>query len=339
MKVTGTKFGVSDGSRRVALSAAVLCSVLVAGDAVLVQRAGAEERLIKGFEAVRACSCDIGKLCSGIEPGGDRIKDCIKGKVNELSTGCKEALAVFIAAGETVNVTVGPLPGNRLVHLENARNYPFCEFGLVLGNSFETADAHVWNTTGASDCPPKYRDPIDAAGPEAFGKKHGALAGWLNPRRHWMFDEIWVYDVGETHDFDGVQATWMAKTSAKALLENANMTKGGGDPYRPATIYRLDTFKYKAGATVHILDAPDGGAWVMQSWTDHFNKDLTYDKLKDLGSMYKRLPPGWKFRTKVLDADLEVTPPPPERLAKVLLDEFHDVFEGCGYDAACTYKP
>ena len=225
------------------------------------------------------------------------------------------------------------------MHLENAHNYPFCEFGLILGDSFETAVAHVWNTTGASDCPPLYRDPIDDAGPEAFARRHGALAGWLNPRRHWMFDEVWVYEVGETHNFDGVEATWMARTSAANLLKNANMTKAGGDPYDPGTIYRYDTFKYKAGTTVHVLDAPDGGAWVMQSWTDHFNKDLTYDKLKDLGSIYKRLPNGWKFRTKVLDADLEVTPPPPGRIAHVMLDEFHDVFEGCGYDTACTYKP
>jgi len=48
---------------------------------------------------------------------------------------------------------------------------------LILGDSFETAVAHVWNATGASDCPPLYRDPIDAAGPEAFARKHGALAG------------------------------------------------------------------------------------------------------------------------------------------------------------------
>jgi hypothetical protein len=307
--------------------------------ALLVQPAAAEERLLKGFEAAHACSGDIEKLCSDVEPGGGRIKDCIKSKVNDLSTGCKEALAVFIAAGETVDVKVGPLPGNLLMHLENAHNYPFCEFGLILGDTFETAVAHVWNTTGASDCPPLYRDPIDAAGQEAFARKHGALAGWLNPRRHWMFDELWVYGIGETHDFDGVQATWMAKTKAEDLMKSANMTKAGGDPYDPGTIYRLDTMKYKKGTTVHIIDAPDGGAYIMQSWTDHFNKDVAYDKLKRLGSMYKRLPPGWKFRTKVLDADLEIVPPPPARLAKVMLDEFHNVFEGCGYDAACSYKP
>jgi hypothetical protein len=73
--------------------------------ALLSQSAGAEERLIKGFDAVRACSGAIEKLCSGIEPGDGRIKACIQGKVSELSTPCKEALAVFIVSGETIDDT------------------------------------------------------------------------------------------------------------------------------------------------------------------------------------------------------------------------------------------
>ena len=47
---------------------------------------------------------------------------------------------------------------------------------------------------------------------------------------------------------------------------------------------------------------------------------------------------GWKFRTKVLDADLEITPPVPGGLAIVMQDEFRNTFEGCGYDEACTYS-
>ena len=86
---------------------AFAASLALAG-ALLSQSAGAEERLIKGFDAVRACSGDIEKLCSGIEPGGGRIKACIQGKVSELSTPCKEALAVFIASGETIDNTDEP---------------------------------------------------------------------------------------------------------------------------------------------------------------------------------------------------------------------------------------
>ena len=83
---------------------ALTASLALAG-ALLSQSAGAEERLIKGFDAVRACSGDLEKLCSGIEPGDGRIKACIQGKVSELSTPCKEALAVFIVSGEPIDNT------------------------------------------------------------------------------------------------------------------------------------------------------------------------------------------------------------------------------------------
>jgi len=81
---------------------AFAASLALAG-ALLSQSAGAEERF-KGFDAVRACSGDIEKFCSGTEPG-DRIKACIQGKVSELSTPCKEALAVFGASGEIIDDT------------------------------------------------------------------------------------------------------------------------------------------------------------------------------------------------------------------------------------------
>src|SRR6516165_5342299 len=48
-------------------------SLALAG-ALLSQSAGAEERLIKGFDAVRACSGDIEKLCSGVERRKFRTK-------------------------------------------------------------------------------------------------------------------------------------------------------------------------------------------------------------------------------------------------------------------------
>ena len=84
---------------------------------------------------------------------------------------------------------------------------------------------------------------------------------------------------------------------------------------------------------------PDGKVLVMQSWSNYVNKGETADTLKDLGSQFKELPPGWKFRTKVLDRDLTVEPPPPSHLAWVTQDEFLNTYQGCGYDAACSFVP
>ncbi len=90
---------------------------------------------------------------------------------------------------------------------------------------------------------------------------------------------------------------------------------------------------------VYLIDMGDGKVLVMQSWTNFVNKGETADNLKDLGSQFKELPAGWKFRTKVLDKDLKVGTPPPNHLAWVTQDEFQNTYQGCGYDTACSYVP
>ena len=35
----------------------------------------------------------------------------------------------------------------------------------------------------------------------------------------------------------------------------------------------------------------------------------------------------------------QIAPPPPEHLGWVTMDEFMNVYEGCGYDAACNHMP
>ena len=55
--------------------------------------------LAAGGGAVReACKADITELCQGIEPGGGRIKACLKTNKDKLSEGCKSAVAAMIEA-------------------------------------------------------------------------------------------------------------------------------------------------------------------------------------------------------------------------------------------------
>lgn len=49
--------------------------------------------------AVRAaCKADVTALCQGIQPGGGRIKECLKANKDKLSEGCKSAIATMIEA-------------------------------------------------------------------------------------------------------------------------------------------------------------------------------------------------------------------------------------------------
>ncbi len=48
----------------------------------------------------KACGSDIRSVCAGIMPGGGRIKQCMIEKRDQLSSGCKNALANAPAAAK-----------------------------------------------------------------------------------------------------------------------------------------------------------------------------------------------------------------------------------------------
>ena len=45
--------------------------------------------------AVGACVTDIRNLCPGVQPGNDRLRECMRGRIQELSHPCLVTLAKF----------------------------------------------------------------------------------------------------------------------------------------------------------------------------------------------------------------------------------------------------
>jgi hypothetical protein len=230
-----------------------------------------------------------------------------------------------VAAAETL-APMKAVPGKDL-HITDMRNMPFCEIEVLAGFppivNFE-------NTTGASDCPPDKFDVIDA---RALAKQIRADRVFLNPRRHWTMDEAWLYNIGDTYDYDGVKATWMGSTRLWDFLKAAR------GEYKPFTTNRASKYIYQKGNPVYLLTPPDGkGVFVMQSWTDYVDKTMAADKLPDLGKTLK-LPKGWTFSVKTIDQDLTIAPPAPDYTAHSLVDNLKNVYAGCGFDNACSFKP
>ena len=212
-------------------------------------------------------------------------------------------------------------------------NYQFCEVAPIVGTSPENAVANFYNPTGIDHCSPEQFAEI-VKDKEKIMKETGAIDVFLNPSRHWTWDELTVSLVGDERKFGPVKFLWMAAVPAAAMKAAV-----GQGHYHPGQITREDKYLYKKGSRVYLIDIGDGKVLVMQSWTNFANKGETADSIKDLGSQYKELPAGWKFRTKVLDRDLTISPPTPDHKAWVTQDEFLNTYEGCGYDAACSYTP
>jgi hypothetical protein len=101
----------------------------------------------------------------------------------------------------------------------------------------------------------------------------------------------------------------------------------GQRSYDPGYIYRNNSFTFKRGSEVYMLDAPDGEVFVMQSFTQHWDPTLSEDHLAHLGSLLD-LPGGWDFRAEMLEQDVEVSSAKHDNLAHVLQDNLHNVYQG-----------
>ena len=213
-------------------------------------------------------------------------------------------------------------------------NYQFCEVAPFIGTTKENAVANFYNPTGVDNCTEEDFEKIVAAKDQII-KDTGARDVFLNPSRYWTWDEFEIFSVGDKQVFGGVTFAWMAAIPAMAMEASV-----GENHYNPGEIYRNNTYTYKAGTEVYLLDMGDGKVLVMQSWTKYVLADLTADTLSDLGDRFKELPEGWSFRTKVLEKDLTISPPPPDRLAWVTMDEFMNTYQGCGFaNDSCNYIP
>jgi hypothetical protein len=203
------------------------------------------------------------------------------------------------------------VPG-REIHLQDMRGYRFCEVGLVTGDS---AIANIWNTTGACDPTPERLDALDAG---TIARDNGAMRAWIDPVRQWTFDRLDVTVAGDDRTFGDLTGTWMGAADEPAMTQTS---------YDPGYVHRNEAYTFAGGSAVFVLDAPDGEAFVLQSFTRHWDPGLAEGNLRHLGSRLD-LPDGWGFRVEVLDRDMEVSSAGHDNLAHVIQDDLHNVYQG-----------
>jgi hypothetical protein len=148
------------------------------------------------------------------------------------------------------------VPGRQLHVTDMKNSYRFCEIGLVTGTTKENMVLNVWNTTGVSDCPQDKFAAMAADKGDKLKQETGAQAIWLNPPRHWTFNEFWVYEVGADRELQGVDAVWMGVVG----MEEVKKSTGEGH-YNPGKIYRNNTFKFDKGSTVICSTCPTARCW------------------------------------------------------------------------------
>lgn len=179
---------------------------------------------------------------------------------------------------------------------------------LLVRMSEQGPEATVYNSFPLNDCPAQLWDALDA---EALAKENGAVAALLNGPRYWLMSEIGKR-AGEpqpTAVFGGIE-----------MIEQATvlMSSNNPAPYSANQVDRKAVFTFAAGRPVFELVDTDGQRWVMQTWSQVVDKNLTLDDLPGLGARL-HLPDGWRYETRTLTEPLVVDTR--ETVAHVLQDD------------------
>lgn len=156
-------------------------------------------------------------------------------------------------------------------------------------------EAIVYNSFPLNDCPAQLWDQLDAA---AIARHNDAVAALLNGPRYWLMSSIEKAAPGqqETKSFGGIEMI------RQATVKLSSMTPA---PYSVNRVDRRAVFNFDAGRPVFELVDAEGQRWVMQTWSQTVDANLTLDDLPGLATRLK-LPEGWRYETRTLTEPLSV---------------------------------
>jgi hypothetical protein len=155
--------------------------------------------------------------------------------------------------------------------------------------------ANVYNSFPLNDCPAELWSALD---PHVIATENGAAAALLNGPRYWLMNDIEKRSQGPQlrKSFGGIEMI----LQATVLLSSMNPA-----PYSPNTVSRHTVFVFYAGEEVYELHDPQGNRWVMQTWSQVVDPNLSRADLPKLADRLK-LPDGWSYQPRVLTEELRV---------------------------------
>jgi hypothetical protein len=219
----------------------------------------------------------------------------------------------LVAVGALAAVLIAALPAAGAAvtqrHMHDAR---YCEL-FELERLPPDGIARIWNTIGHSACPQAAWDAIDTT---ALAQQRGAALIVRNGPRHFLMDSARA-QVGGVQTLGGLAMTEVATLPLPTTDDLAQA------PYVDRTVQRDNTWTWNRGRTVFELVAPGGDVYVMQSYAQIKDPDLTLAQLPALGGRLA-LPPGWSYRTRVLKRSLTLGA---DGRATILQDELQNTYQ------------
>jgi hypothetical protein len=155
--------------------------------------------------------------------------------------------------------------------------------------------ASVYNSYPLNDCPADLWSALD---PQAIAAENGAATVLLNGPRYWLMNTIEKTQQGPRliKNFGGIEM----QLQATVLLTAVNPA-----PYTANQVNRDTVFIFNAGEEIYELHDPAFRCWVMQTWSQIVDPNLSRADLPKLGERLE-LPDGWTYHSRVLDSPLRI---------------------------------
>ncbi|ODR07903.1 hypothetical protein AWC26_12390 [Mycobacterium shimoidei] len=155
--------------------------------------------------------------------------------------------------------------------------------------------ASVYNSFPLNDCPAELWNALD---PRAIAAENGVAAALLNGPRYWLMNSIEKAPQGPRliKNFGGIEM----ELQATVLLTALNPV-----PYTANQVNRHTVFTFDAGEEIYELHDPALRRWVMQTWSQIVDPNLSRADLPKLGERLN-LPEGWTYQSRVLDSPLRI---------------------------------
>jgi hypothetical protein len=194
---------------------------------------------------------------------------------------------------EVINFTL--VPAHRAP--ETAENLSGKRYGEVLLVTPGEAglQASVYNSFPLNDCPDELWSALDA---QAIAAENSAATALLNGPRYWLMNSIEKVSKGPkiVKNFGGIDMVLQATVLLSGL---------DPQPYTANQVNRHTVFTFDAGEQIYELQDAALRRWVMQTWSQIVDPNLTRADLAELGERLD-LPEGWTYQTRVLDSPLRI---------------------------------
>ena len=193
-------------------------------------------------------------------------------------------------------------PSNAL-HFKNFHGARYGEI-IVVTRSWCSLTAHIYSTIGLNDCPESLWNALNR---QEIKKENQALSVQLNGPCYSLIDSSTVVTSNEINSFGDLQARLLGDLSIPlSSLTQSGKNQDGLNPYQEYGVNLTITNLFKKENIIHELISPNDVHYVMQSYSQAVEPQLTEADLSTLES-HLTLPDGWRYESYHLDEDFVIS--------------------------------